>query len=45
MMIARDNIETKDECHPEFTVFTINCDSRLELDKHEMNHIKSAPVR
>ncbi len=44
MMIRRGNIEIKDESHPEFSVFTINCDSQLELDQHETNHIQSVPV-
>jgi hypothetical protein len=45
MLIKRDiNIETKTVSPPEFTFFTIDCDPQSESDKHEINHLKSAPV-
>lgn len=44
MMIKRDNNETKNESQHEFTFFTIDCDPQTELDKHEINHIKSISV-
>ncbi len=44
MMIKIDKIETKTESQPEFTLFTIDSDPQSELDKHEINHLKSAPV-
>jgi hypothetical protein len=44
MMIKRDNMGSKTESQPEFNFFTIDCDQQSELDKQEINPLKSPPV-
>lgn len=39
-MIKRDDMDSK----PEFTFFSIDCEPESDLDKHDINHLKSAPV-
>ncbi len=43
-MIKRDRFKSKTEHQPEFTFFTIDCDPQSDLDKHEINQLKSTSV-